>query len=190
MSSSSFCLKSGFLSDFEGFWVRRLLFLFLETVNGELKILQNLHLPLVSHAGDFRGACLPSLPRRDGRREMTWNCDMKLWHEMTWNSQRVSLLVRKIGKSMTWNCHRIRKECFYSSEKSGNLATKAQKNYKNTTLDNLPSTLDNLPLTLDILPSTLDKNLHSFAMQFRAKWSKYIDFARAKSETLINKFII
>ena len=36
--ASFFCLKSGFLSDVEGFWVRRLLFLLLlETVNGELR---------------------------------------------------------------------------------------------------------------------------------------------------------
>ena len=39
---SSFCLQSGFLSGFEGFWVRRLIIiLLLDTVNGQLKILQN-----------------------------------------------------------------------------------------------------------------------------------------------------
>ena len=45
------------------------------------------------------------------------------------------------------------KKCFYSSEKSGNLATKAQKTIKKKT-------------TLDSLPSTLNKNLHSKSTYF------------------------
>ena len=57
---------------------------------------------------------------------------------------------------------------FTSPKKSGNLATKAQKNYLKNTLDILLSTLDNITSTLelDILPSTLDKNLHSKTSYF------------------------
>ena len=58
------------------------------------------------------------------------------------------------------------RNAFYSSEKSENLATKAQKNYLKNTLDILLSTLDNISSTLDILPSTLDKNLHSKTSYF------------------------
>ena len=59
---------------------------------------------------------------------------------------------------------------FYSSEKSGNLVSKAQKKkklYKKTTLDNSPSTLDNIP-------SSLDKNLHSCKMQSKIKIKKML----------------
>ena len=57
----------------------------------------------------------------------------------------------------------------YSSEKSGNLVSKAQKKklYKKTTLDNSPSTLDNIP-------STLDKTYTPVKMQSKIKIKKML----------------
>ena len=70
------------------------------------------------------------------------------------------------------NCYSIEftRNVFYSSEKSGNLVSKAQKkkNYiKKTTLDNSPSTLDNIP-------STLDKTYTPVKMQSKIKIKKML----------------
>ena len=60
-------------------------------------------------------------------------------------------------KTPAWEANRIRKECFCSSEKWGNLATNAQKNYpRSSTFYPRPSTLDPRQYTPDHRQYTLD----------------------------------
>ena len=98
------------------------------------------HLPLASYAGVFRRARPSSLVGRDERRAPlktpAWEANLLrdpvkfcvIFKDFVWATWGSDM---KIVLKFAW-------KFFYSSEKSGNLATKAQKNYKKTTLDKLP----------------------------------------------------
>ena len=106
------------------------------------------HLPLASHAGVFGGARLSSLVGRDERRAPL---KTPAWEA---NLPRDSVKFCVIFKDCVWATWgsdmkiviEFPRKVFYSSQKSGNLATKAQKTIKKkqkqkkkkTTLDNLP----------------------------------------------------
>ena len=108
------------------------------------------HLPLASYAGVFRGTRLSSLPTRDKRRaplkKPTWEA----------NLLRDSVKFCALFKGFVWATRgsdmkiviEFARNVFYSSDKSGNLVIKAQRNYKKTTLDNLPTSLENIPSIL------------------------------------------
>ena len=102
------------------------------------------HLPLPSHTGVFRGARLPSLRTRDERRGplKTPACETNLPRDSV-----KSCVLFKGFVWATWGTDmkiviEFARNVFYSSEKSGILSTKAQKNDKKTTLDPRNFTLD------------------------------------------------
>ena len=113
------------------------------------------HLPLAFHSDVFGGARLSSLVGRDERRAPLktpeWEANLPL------DSVKFCVMFKDFVWA-TWGSDmkiviEFPRKVFYSSEKSGNLATKAKKKtYKKTTLDNLPS--------------TLNKNLHSKSTYF------------------------